>query len=169
MKNTQLNHNQHQGRYKKHPICYLLDNIKTPMNVGSLFRVADALGVERLYLSGTTPVPPNHKIKKTSRSTEKYVPFLVVDEPLLLVAELKAAGYTIIALEISSQSVDIRELAISCDESVCLVLGSENAGISPAMLRIADKTAHISMMGENSSMNVATACAIATFEIARNF
>jgi len=167
--NTQFGHDQHQATNKKLPICFLLDNFKTPMNVGSVFRVADALGVEKIYLSGTSPIPPNSKIKKASRSTEKYVPFEVVDDPLLLVTELKAADYTIIALEISTQSVDIRKLLVSSDERICLVLGSENIGIKPALLSATDKTVHISMKGENSSMNVAAACAIATFEIAGHF
>lgn len=139
------------------------------MNVGSLFRIADAFGLERIYLSGSSPVPPNSKIKKTSRSTEKYVPFSYEEDPVGLVKKLKSVGYTVISLEITSTSIDIRQLSISPDEKICLILGSENAGVNSELLNVSDKTVHIPMLGRNSSMNVAAACSIATFEIIRKF
>ena len=135
------------------------------MNIGSLFRIADALGVEKIYLSGTSLVPPNSKIKKTSRSTEKRVPFSYEEDPLYLINRLKSAGYKIISLEITSASTDIRALSISANQKICLILGSENTGVCQKLLDVSDKTVHIPMLGQNSSMNVATACSIATFEI----
>ena len=169
MKNIQLDHAQHHGTSKKYPVCFLAHDIDVPMNIGSLFRIADAFGVERIYLSGSSPVPPNSKIKKTSRSTEKYVPFSYEENPLGLVKRLKSEGYTIISLEITSASTDIRELFMSSGEKVCLVLGSENTGVCQELLDASDKTIHIPMLGQNSSLNVATACSIATFEIIRRF
>ena len=169
MKNIQLGHGQHQATSKKYSVCFLAHDIDVPMNIGSLFRIADAFGVEKIYLSGSSPVPPNSKIKKTSRSTEKYVPFSQEESPLDLVKKLKSQGYTIISLEITSASMDVRELSISSGEKVCLVLGSENTGVCQELLDASDKTIHIPMLGKNSSLNVATACSIATFEIIRRF
>ena len=54
-------------------------------------------------------------------------------------------------------------------DKICLIVGSENAGVSQDLLNISDYTIHIPMFGQNSSMNVATACAIAVFELARKF
>jgi len=139
------------------------------MNVGSLFRIADALGIEKIYLSGSSPSPPNGKIKKTSRSTEKYVPFSYEESPLDLIKKLKYEGYEIISLEITSSSMDIRELSLSENEKVCLILGSENSGVCQPLLDASDKIVHIPMVGVNSSMNVAAACSIATFEIVKRF
>ena len=169
MKNIQLDHSHHHAKAKKHPVCFIAHDIDVPMNIGSLFRIADALGVEKIYLSGSSPVPPNSKIKKTSRSTEKYVPFSYEESPLNIVKRLKSEGYTIISLEITSSSLDIRELLISNNEKICLILGSENSGVCQELLYASDKTLHIPMLGQNSSMNVATACSIATFEIIRKF
>jgi len=137
------------------------------MNVGSLFRIADALGIEKIYLSGTSMVPPNRKIKKTSRSTEKYVSYAYEKNPVRIIDSLKASGYTIVSLEITSVSIDIKNLAISKNEKICLVLGSENTGVNQTLLDLSDITFHIPMLGENSSMNVAMACSIAAFEIIR--
>ncbi|MDX8387929.1 MAG: TrmH family RNA methyltransferase [Ghiorsea sp.] len=169
MLNIQLGHAQHQTDVKKYPLCFLVHDMESPTNVGSLFRIADALGVEKLYLSGATPVPPNGKIKKTSRSTEKYVAFEYVKSPLDVVGQLKAKGYTIISLEITSVSMDIRELNLTKNGKICLILGSENVGVNQALLDVSDKTVHIPMLGQNSSMNVASACSIATFELLRNY
>ena len=169
MKNVQLDHHHHHVILKTYPVCFLAHDIDIPMNIGSFFRIADAFGVERIYLSGSSPVPPNSKIKATSRSTEKYVPFSYEQDPLDLVRRLKSDGYTIISLEVTSSSTDIRQLALSRDEKVCLILGSENTGVCQELLDLSDKTIHIPMLGQNSSLNVATACSIATFEIVRRF
>lgn len=169
MKNRQLNHIDHQTTHKTFPVCILAHDIDVPMNVGSLFRIADALGIEKLYLSGTTPVPPNAKIRKTSRATEKSVPYSHEKDPLSIINQLKNEGYKIVSLEITSSSIDIRELSLSADDKVCLIVGSENTGVSQMLLDISDITIHIPMLGQNSSMNVANACAIAAYEITRRF
>src|SRR6185312_13323607 len=146
MANRQLDHWQHRPARSAFALRYLVHDFEVPMNVGSVFRIADALGVEMIHLTGASAVPPNRKLRKTSRATEQHVPFRHDDDPLPVVHELKAAGYRI-----------------------CLVLGSENRGVSQALLDGSDQTVHIPMLGAHSSMNVATACAIATFEIIRAF
>lgn len=168
--NRQLEHSDHV-KYQKSPIakeralCLLAHNITVPMNVGSLFRIGDALGVEKIYLSGNTPEPPNNKIRKTSRSTEKYVPYESIDSSLELIEKLKKNDYTIIALEITSDSIPLQQLRLKAEQKVCLILGSENTGVSKELLDLADITTHIPMLGKNSSMNVATACGIAVYNI----
>lgn len=168
MKNKQLDHEQHQRKNKKHALCVLAHDIELPMNIGSLFRIADALGVEKIYLSGKSPAPPHSKIRKTSRATETYVPYAVEEDPLALLEKLKQQKYTIISLEITATSVDIRALSLPNTQKICIVLGSEKSGVNQALLDASDITTHIQMSGQNSSMNVATACAIAVFEITKN-
>ncbi|GAA0200311.1 RNA methyltransferase [Kangiella japonica] len=171
--NRQLEHTDHIKR-KHSPnttertICLLAHNITVPMNVGSLFRISDALGVDKIYLSGDTATPPNNKIRKTSRSTEKYVAHDAIESPLELVNRLKKENYTIIALEITSDSIPLQELNLENDQNVCLILGSENTGVSKELLDLADITTHIPMLGHNSSMNVATACGIAVYGLSNN-
>jgi len=169
MENIQLHHAHHRAKGKKYPICFLAHDIEVPMNIGSLFRIADALGVEKIYLSGTSLVPPNTKIRKTSRATETHVPFSYEKNPLDIIRKLKSEGYTIISLEITSASIDIGELSLTGTENICLILGSERSGVRQELLDESDFTVHIPMMGQNSSMNVATACAIATYEITRRY
>ena len=172
----QLTHADHKQSNRKFPLSIVADHVTDPLNVGSLFRLSDALGIEKLYLCGETPTPPNAKITKTSRSTEKNAAYESHTNADVLVTKLKASGSLIISLEITSSSV-----ALNSDEfnnllddisknnkTVCLILGSENTGVSQSLLALSDITIHIPMLGNNSSMNVVTAASIACFEITRN-
>ena len=169
MENQQLDHTQHQRLKKKHSVCILLNDFESPANVGSIFRLADAFGIEKIYLTGTSPVPPNRKMMRTSRATEKFVSYEYQKNGSLVISELKAQNYKIISLEITSSSTDIRQLYLSKQEKVCLILGGENEGVSQELLVLSDKTVHIPMLGENSSINVASACAIAMFTVVKNY
>ncbi|MEW9624270.1 TrmH family RNA methyltransferase [Rhodanobacter geophilus] len=167
MPNMQLDHRAHRPAAGKHPLCLLAHNVRRPANVGGLFRLADALGVEELILTGSSCTPPHPKLRTAARHTEQRVPYVHAEDPLPVVAGLKAAGYRIIGLELTSASIALDQLRVAPGERICLVLGNESAGICQALLDAADATVHIPMLGHNSSMNVASACAIATYVITR--
>lgn len=171
--NFQLTHAEHKISSHTFPLRIVADNITSPNNVGSLFRLCDAMGVEKLYLCGDTATPPNSKIKKTSRSTEKHVDFERHSDAVALVTRLKSAGYLIISLEITTTSVAIRSPsfidALADNKPICLILGSENTGIDQALLSLSDMTTHITMHGNNSSMNVVSAASIACYEITSSY
>jgi len=167
--NIQLHHGDHVAMGGRRPLRFFLHDINDPANVGSIFRVADAFGVEAIHLSGSSPVPPHRKINKTSRSSDKYVDFHYEQEPLVCLQQLREQGYTLVCLEITSESQDIRRLTFSAGDKVCLILGNENTGVDARFLSLAEFTAHINMAGHNSSMNVAVACGVASYEITRNY
>ena len=166
--NEQLTHEQHHNSGVKYPLSLLAQDIESVANVGSLFRLSDALGVECLYLCGRTPTPPDRQIRRTSRSTVDAVQHIAGKPALEVITALKSKGYTIISLELSTASHDIRQLALDQQEKICLILGAENTGVEQALLDAADFTLHIPMQGQNSSMNVAMAAAIAAYEITRH-
>ena len=164
--NVQLDHASHRAAGTR-PLRLLAHDVDLALNVGALFRIADALGVEHLHLTGTSPRPPDPKIRRSARSAERHVAWSHAADPLAVVAQLKAQGWRIVALELSTGSVELDAFDAAPGERVCLVLGTENAGVSQALLDAAQATVHIPMRGHNSSMNVATACAIAVYEIGR--
>jgi len=165
--NKQLEHKDHQPSHILYNVRYLAHNIDTPGNVGSLFRLADALGIEHIHLCGYTPVPPHSKIRKTSRAADAIVPFSYTSNPLDVTTQLRQEGFRIISLELSTTSIDIALFTPAPHEKICLVLGAEGQGVSTELLNASDQTVHIPMLGQNSSMNVATACAIASYHITR--
>lgn len=164
----QLKHTDHTPTPIKHPITILAEDLTTPENTGSLFRLCDALGIEKLHLTGNSITPPNKKIAKTSRSTEKVVDFVYDTSAESVIKQLKAEGYTIISLEITSDSVDLKNINYTEFDKICLVIGAESRGVSEALLNLSDYCIHIPMLGQNSSMNVVTATAIAVYELTRN-
>lgn len=170
--NTQLTHADHQLSDKKFPLSIIANDINSPLNVGGLFRLCDALGIKKLYLCGNSAIPPNTKISKTSRSTEKVVDYEYCENAKELVSTLKTSGALIISLEITSASIAINSdefrKSMNDNKNICLILGSENTGVNEALLALSDITTHIPMFGKNSSMNIVSAASIACFEISNN-
>ncbi len=169
VKNTQLQHEEITNPSKQFPVCILANDIEFASNVGSLFRIADAFGVEKLYLTGATAIPPKYKIRKSARSADTRIPFSHSPSAIEVVTLLKSQDYTIISLEITAQSEDIRTFNMTASQPICLIIGAEKNGVSQALLDVSDHTLHIPMYGKNSSLNVATSCAIAIYELIRGF
>lgn len=161
---TQLTHEQVGWQQQSFPLIVACDNWSDPRNVGMAFRLAEAFGVQALWLGGTTPVPPNRKMTKTSRSTTHKVPFQHQISLPTALQGAKAEGYVLVGIEITSQSKNLRELAQTHrKQATILVLGAEKGGISPEVLAVLDACAHIPMYGNNSSLNVATALSISLY------
>lgn len=163
----QLEHHQHCGAQNKLPLRLVLHNIELAENVGSLFRIADALGIEKLYLCENSCSPPNRKLRKSARSCDRYVDYEIRDNSVALINELREQGFNIIALEITENSTALAELKRNTPGPCALILGNENTGVSEELLSLCDLAVHIPMLGNNSSMNVANACAIACYELGR--
>jgi len=161
----QLNHAETSSEDAIFPLSILANDIEIAGNVGSLFRVADALGVQQLYLTGSTQTPPKYKIRKAARSTENHIPYIYQESAVEVIQHLKKNGTTIVALEITAGSQNIREFSLDKNQKTCLIIGSENSGISAELLTLADHHIHIPLYGKNSSMNVITSCAIAVHEL----
>lgn len=143
----------------------LADSVCLPVNVGSLFRLADAQGLARLHLCGATPCPPDRKLRRAARATEQVVSWHYAADALVLARDLKARGYRILCLELTRHSYPLQQLVLTPHEPLCLIVGNERHGVSEALLEMADASLHLTMQGRNSSMNVAMATAIACHHI----
>ena len=163
----QLSHQKTDSRKASHQVILICDHITKAHNIGSLFRTSDAFGVEKLIFCGQD-IPLGRRMSKTSRATEKFVDHEIRENILEVVTNLKNQGYTIIALEITSDSLPITNFSFpNCP--LALILGDENLGVSDAILEICDDIIHIEMFGQNSSMNVVQATSIALYEMTKQF
>lgn len=161
----QLTHEENQFERKTFPITLVCDHIYFQQNIGSLFRISEAFGVEKIIFFGKDiPLTPR-KINKTSRSTHLHVANEVIEEYSELHTYLKNNDFEIIALEITSNSKPLKEVIIPENKKIALLIGSEINGISNELLEISNQTVHINMFGKNSSMNVVQAASIALYEI----
>ncbi|MES0328568.1 MAG: TrmH family RNA methyltransferase [Gammaproteobacteria bacterium] len=169
MKHRKLTFDDHEACSAKYPISILADNITLTKNIGALFRLCDSLGVEHLYMTGNAATSPDSKLSKVSRCTERSVAHSIEQDALKTIKQLKQMGYTIISLELTTHSKNIREFDFSVTEKICLILGNESKGINDDLLEASDYCIHIPMLGMNSSMNVICAASIAVFEMSREF
>ncbi|PXY39751.1 RNA methyltransferase [Flavobacterium cheongpyeongense] len=161
----QLTHKENQFERKTFPITLVCDHIYFQQNIGSLFRISEAFGVENIiFLGKNIPLTPR-KINKTSRSTHLHVPYTVVEETAALIDYLIENNFEIIALEITSNSKPLKEISIPDNKKIALLVGSEIDGISNDLLKISDQIVHITMFGKNSSMNVVQATSIILYEL----
>ena len=162
----QLNHYNSTFKKQKFPITLICDNVTNAPNIGILLRISDALGVEELIFCGENS-QLGKRMKKTSRSTEKYVSYKEESDILQVVTSLKAKRYFIIALEITDSSISLDDFILNTNQPIALIIGNENVGVSEDILKLADEIVHIKMFGENTSMNVVQATSIILYELTK--
>ena len=105
------------------PFCVVINNIRSLHNVGSIFRTADGVGLEKVWLCGITGYPPQGGIAKASLGAEDHVPWEYCKDGLVLLEELKRKGYQIVFLEQMQGAIAYDEFIPKAP--VCLVIGNE--------------------------------------------
>lgn len=149
----------------------ILDNLRSVHNVGSIFRTANAVGIQKMYLCGTTPTPLDKKglkrkdFTKVALGAEDTVEWEYYEDVVECVRTLKDEGYYLIALEQSSTSVDYKKVDISTIKDVAFIIGNEVEGVLPPVLDISDVVAEIPMIGTKESLNVTIAFGIGVYRI----
>lgn len=152
-----------QKEIKRNPIVLVLDNVLDTYNIGSFFRLADALGAEKIYLCGPVVTPPNIKIHRASIGTWKWIPWEQFDSTIECLKKLKSDGYQIIACEQDKTSVGY--LKAKYKSKIAIIAGSESYGVSSEVLKMVDQIVEIPMYGINISLNVLVATSIISFDI----
>ncbi|MBP9765661.1 MAG: TrmH family RNA methyltransferase [Candidatus Pacebacteria bacterium] len=158
----------------------ILDNTRSSLNVGSIFRTSSGIGVDKIYLCGITPTPfetgkkfegQNKKRKdfvKTSLGSEDEISWEYRENILDLIKELKEKNkdvdFEIIALEQDEKSVDYKNLKIK-NQNIAVIIGSETDGIQKEVLDLCDQITEIPMLGLKESLNVTIAYAILAYKI----
>lgn len=158
-------------------LILILENIRSAHNVGSVFRTADAAGIECIILTGYTPFPTvpqdprlphvaeraTRQIAKTSLGAEKTVPFYHVNTTREALLQLRNKGYLFAALEITANSKNIFDAKTY--GPIALILGNEETGVESETLQLVDYIWHIPMRGDKKSLNVSVAAGIAAYHL----
>lgn len=149
-------------------LAVLVDNVRSTFNVGSIFRTADGVGVQQLYLCGITPTPQHPKLGKTALGAEQSVTWSQHKNAVDLAYTLQAAGATLVALEDSPTAISLFNANLTAGAGpVVLIVGNEVTGVDPGLLALCDTILAIPMEGVKRSLNVATAFGVAIYEIKR--
>ena len=163
----QLSHFEVENKKTIKDIIVVSENIRTPENIGMLFRVSEAFGVKKVFLLGDSPSLENKKVLRTARSTEKELEIKSVDNSIQLIEKLKKEKYQLIGLELTDLSVSLPKSNLSNHHKIALFIGAERYGLSKEILQKLDKSIHIDLFGKNSSINVINALAIALYELTK--
>ena len=147
-------------KVEKLPVTVVLDNVRSEMNVGSVFRTADAFLVERICLCGITPQPPKAEIHKTALGAEESVTWHYYPTTLAAVEQLKAEGYTVCSIEQVHDSVSLVQYAVEQGHKLAIVLGNEVKGVSQEVVDASDVCIEIPQHGTKHSLNISCCAAI---------
>ncbi|MBR4569020.1 MAG: RNA methyltransferase [Bacteroidales bacterium] len=141
-------------------LVVVLDNIRSAHNVGSAFRTADAFKADKVWLCGICAVPPSAEIHKSALGAEDSVPWEHVSDTLEAVAKLKAAGYTVVAVEQTVHSVGLDAFRPEPGGRYALVFGNEVEGVRQDVVDASDLSLEIPQAGTKHSLNVSVAVGV---------
>ena len=152
---------------EKSPFVIVLDNIRSQINVGSVFRTADAFMTDCIYLCGITATPPNREIQKTALGATESVSWKYFKETLLAIKELQSEGYKIIGIEQTEGSISLNNFKLNSGTKYALIFGHEVNGVSQEVINVCDSVIEIPQFGTKHSFNIAVSAGIVLWELNR--
>lgn len=158
-----------QAEVQLREVIVILPDIRSALNVGSIFRTADACGINKIYLTGYTPAPidkfgrVNKEIAKTALGAEKIIAWEKLESISKLITKLKKEGFPLVAIEQAEGSVDYKK--VKAKNKTAFIFGNEVNGLPKNILEKCDVIAEIPMKGEKESLNVSVSVGVALFRI----
>ena len=149
---------------QRNPAYIILDNILDTYNIGSIFRLTDAVAARKIVLCGQTATPPDIKIHRAAIGTEEWVPWQYAPTAVEAIEnlKLKIKNLTVYVIEQSQKSMVYDK--VDYKFPAAFVVGNETNGVSEEVLEMADKIVEIPMWGFNKSLNVMVSLAIVLWE-----
>lgn len=151
----------------KNDIYITLDNVLDTYNIGSIFRLADAVAAKKVFLCGDTEIPPNPRIKKASINTTEWVEWEYKETAIEAIKDLrlKIKDLKIVTIEQTAKAIPYDEYEYKLP--ICLVVGHESNGVSKEVLQMADGIIELPMFGVNKSLNVMVCLGIVLYQVIR--
>lgn len=149
-----------QGR-----VALLVESVTQPFNVGSIVRSAAVFGVEHIWFTGNATTPDHPSTRKTALGTDRLVSWSHQATGPDAAATAREQGFRVVAVELTGDAEPLHEAPLG--DAICLAVGGEDHGCSPALLTAADGVTYIPQLGRVGSLNVAVATAVALTEARR--
>ncbi|SRR6266568_1362406 len=155
-------------KIKRNPIYIIVDNVLDTYNIGSIFRLADAVAVEKVYLCGGTETPPHHRIKKASINTTEWVPWEYASTARDAITDLRSKIKDIQIVSIEQNEKSVPYDTIEYTFPLALIIGHETDGVTQEAMDASDYIAEMPMWGINISLNVMVSLGIMLYEAAKH-
>lgn len=145
---------------EKIPVVIVLDNIRSLNNIGSVFRTADAFLVNTILLCGITATPPHRDIQKTALGATDSVNWKYYKKSVEAINELKAKGFTILAIEQTEDSISLKDFQPKAEENYAFVFGHEVRGVDQKIIDLSHFAIEIPQYGTKHSFNISVSAGI---------
>ena len=152
---------------KKIDLVVVLDNLRSGMNVGSVFRSSDCFGLQKLYLCGICPQPPHKEIFKTAIGAQDSVDWEYQENIHACITKLKLDGFKVLGVEQTNESIALEDFPLESGDKLAIVMGNEVDGLSEEVLPLLDHAIEINQFGTKHSLNVSVCAGVVLWEIAR--
>ena len=165
-------------KIKRNEIYIVLDNVLDTYNIGSIFRLADAVAAKKIYLCGESEIPPNHRIKKASINTTEVVEWEYCETAMEAIQKVRQSTskvekmrlhlrgvkpLKVVAVEQSNKSIPYDQFKYTLP--ICLIVGNESDGVASEVLKEADAIVELPMFGINKSLNVMVSLGIVLYKV----
>jgi tRNA G18 (ribose-2'-O)-methylase SpoU len=154
---------------EKQPVILVLENIRSGLNVGSIFRSADAFRIEKIWCCGYTPVPPHREVLKSALGATESVAWEYAENTMELIHKLREQGIVCVAAEQTEHSTDLHAFLPEQDKKTALVLGNEVQGVTQEVINACDLTLEVSQHGTKHSLNVAVCAGIILYDLTSKY
>tara|TARA_B100001250_G_scaffold412576_1_gene444163 strand:- start:396 stop:932 length:537 start_codon:yes stop_codon:yes gene_type:complete len=151
---------------EKTPITIVLDNVRSALNVGAIFRTSDAFLIENIILCGITRIPPNKEIRKVALGATNSVNWKFEKNTLNAVSKLKQDGYYIMSIEQADKSSKLNNFTLP-KKPLAIIMGNEVNGVSEDVINISDEVMEIPQFGTKHSLNISVTTGIVVWELWR--
>jgi len=148
----------------KTPLFLLLDQLSDVRNFGAIIRTAECTGVNGIIIQKKGGAPVNGDTIKTSAGAVFKIPLCKVDHIKDAVFYMQASGIKVIA---ATEKTEETLFDISFKEPCAIIMGSEDRGINPSILKVVDAKAKLPLLGDIESLNVSVACGAFLYEVVR--
>ena len=155
---------------EKTPLAFVLDDVRSALNVGSAFRTADAFGCEEVILCGFTAQPPHREIMKTALGSTESVAWRHFSDTKEALETLRTEGYILVAVEQADASVFLDKINIDKNQGqkFALIFGNEVEGVSEIAMAMADFVVEIPQFGTKHSLNISVSVGIVAWEFVKH-
>ena len=149
---------------KKNPLFLMLDQLSDVRNFGAIIRTAECTGVDGIIIQKSGSAPVNAETIKTSAGAAFKIPICKVDHIKDALFLLQASDIKTVA---ATEKTDDSLYNINLNQPIAIIMGSEDRGVNPSILKMVDYKAKLPMLGEIASLNVSVACGAFLYETIR--
>ena len=153
---------------KKTPITIILDNVRSALNVGAIFRTSDAFLIEKIILCGITCTPPNKEIRKSALGSTNSVTWEYSETTIGAVNKLLEKDYYIIGVEQVEQSTLLNDFSLP-NKPIAIILGNEVTGVQQQIIDVCNEIIEIPQFGTKHSLNIAVTSGIIIWDLYKKY